>query len=399
MGIKACSWSPPPSAYRLHNAGADDGDTAPFQIGTNAGNAVQINVNGINDGTGAPTINDSNAGNPSFLNCMGGVNVDCDAEFTIFNVSEPDLSVNQFLFVNNAIDTNIVGAIDLQNVVGLAAGAPIAEGAQKFDDPTIEKVFAIIDDATGTFLSVMVIFDGPVEEIDPGNGTPGRVIITIDGVDVVIEDFVLTGNMGEATFPVGIDSAGVINGNLDFDGIQDTDGDQVPVPENGLENGIQRTNISDNGDPVVTFMQDDAFNTIEGIDEPRAIFVQKIDGQLTGDDLGSAMIRAFVIAPSPVPTAGPNSVCTFRHNGIDNTTQLQFGLDIDDSDPAEDGDTRDQDGVRSSILKAIRANEQSVDLTMIARTSSNLGWSPHPRRQDCPRQRGRPRELQRQRPG
>ena len=176
MGIKACSWSPPPSAYRLHNAGADDGDTAPFQIGTNAGNAVQINVNGINDGTGAPTINDSNAGNPSFLNCMGGVNVDCDAEFTIFNVSEPDLSVNQFLFVNNAIDTNIVGAIDLQNVVGLAAGAPIAEGAQKFDDPTIEKVFAIIDDATGTFLSVMVIFDGPVEEIDPGNGTPGRVI-------------------------------------------------------------------------------------------------------------------------------------------------------------------------------------------------------------------------------
>ena len=298
-----------------------DGDlqTAGFQIGTSAGSAFGIDFLNLNNG---------------FEQAEISFEVDSRANaFFISPVSKP--GEGDKLFLDGRFPTGFVGAIDEEALISPPDGRAIEEGDRFSDDPKILRAFAQMSE-DNEFEYVVVVLDSPVEELDGG---PGGWTATIDGVDIVFprDAIEVTGNMVTLMFPGGVKpSVGVVGGWISFERV-DEDGDGI------FESGLKRDVVDE------AHLQNTRGKgvEIEGVNSSGSLFAQKITGTLRGGDLDNAVIHAYVIAEMPVPAGGPNSVCTVRRANSNYTFQLLF------------------EGGERSVKKALRANQRTVDLTLV----------------------------------
>ena len=311
-----------------------DFETSGFRIGMNEANSLQIDILNLDDGIGAAEI----------------VGVDGGSAFTISNVTALDFEADAAprLFLDASLESNIVGDVDNEELIGASGGTEITEGGTTLDDPEIQQVFAMRN-AEGDFVSVVVVMTHMVDEV--ADGMPGTWTVMVevgkpgpdDDISVVFRQVEVAGDNNVVTlrFPKPINGkVGITGGTLDF-AMVDADDDGVP------ESGIKRV---PSGTEEPTYLRTVSGKEIEGL--PRAggtdaIFAQKVTGQVMGDGVGSAVVHASVVMPMTVPAAGPNSVCTVRQENTDYTSQLGLASDAD-----------------RSIMKAIRAGQRDVGLIL-----------------------------------
>jgi hypothetical protein len=315
------------ASENIKRAPATGFETAGFRIGTDEASSLQIDILNLDAGMDAAEI--------------GGVD---GSAFTISNVTALDIEQNLRLFLDASLPSNIVGNVDGENLIGAPGGTEITEGATTLDDPEIRQVFAMRN-AEGDFVSVVVVMSHMVNEV--ADGMPGIWTATVeagepddptDDISVVFRQVEVTGENNVVTleFPQPINGkVGITGGTLSFKPVDD---DENGVPESGIKRVTS-------GDESPTYLWDDEapIGGLPPADGTGAIFAQKVTGQVTGSGSGSAVVHASVVMPMTVPAAGPNSVCSVA----DTTTQLRLE---DESD---------------SILKAVRAGQRNVDMTLI----------------------------------
>jgi hypothetical protein len=313
------------ASENLENLGSGDLSIAGFRIGQNAANAIEIDF--LNLGTDS-----ENAG------ISGG-------EGRTFNIGPIGKMPgdDDLLFLNaKAHPTGILGPEGL-DLVGPSAGVLIGDAGAISDDPEILRAFAQLSE-DGKYDSVMVVVDSPVEKLEGGAGswtaTIGKTPVTFQEAGIEV-----TGNMVKLAFPEPLSpSVGLVGSMIAFASVEDEDG--VPV------SSLRRVIPNDSSDQVPAYLIDGS-KEIEGMGGSAGLFAQGISGTLAGANLGGAVIRAAVVMEAEVPSAGPNSVCTVRRADGHHTAHLRFGNN-------------------GSVLKAIRAGQRTVDLSLEVDTSNGV---------------------------
>ncbi len=292
------------------------------------------------------------------------------------------------------------------DAISVGDGVDCEDGGTNFLQPRIVKAFAF-QNAEGVFDNILVQYDKVVVAAipdGPGNGLDGLFTFTEPVANTTLaidgEDITCTGNQCTLGIPGGglndlvnfiAGGANPVSGLVGYEGGQD-DSDGDDTPDTGGENALQTTEA----DGTILFAanqndfdpgcnDDDCAVEINGLGATTRIFTQQFTGTLSGVSDGD-MVVATVVAESPVPTGGPNSVCTTRVNNLNVTTQLQLGNppgedDNDPSDPAElsfeSNNVGNQQGIRAAMLRAIRAGEQRIDVSLLQVFSSSGGLSLH----------------------